>query len=78
MHDDIGAPLRGWLVADPKVTPERPLDEKGITLLGVAENQSIRVRPLYTPQVAYRSAPQNKVELSVIPHSRRIAVSEMA
>lgn len=58
LHDDIGAPLRGWLVADPEVTLGTvPLDEKGITLLGVTENQSIRVRPLYTPQVAYRSAP---------------------
>jgi N-methylhydantoinase B len=58
LYDQIGPPLRGWLVADLEVEPRTvPVDERATALLGLTVNQSIMVRPLYTPKVFYRAAP---------------------
>ena len=58
LRDEIGAPLRGWVVSDDSVVQgTTPLDGLGLRLLGVEAGAEVYIRPLYTPVVEYRTAP---------------------
>ncbi|PPR60208.1 MAG: hypothetical protein CFH10_01622, partial [Alphaproteobacteria bacterium MarineAlpha4_Bin2] len=56
--DAVGAPLRGWVIADDTVEAgTAPLDPLGLRALGIISGTSVQLRPLYTPLVEYRTAP---------------------
>ena len=56
--DAVGAPLRGWVIADDTVEAgTAPLDPLGLRALGIISGTSVQLRPLYTPRVEYQTAP---------------------